>query len=115
MKKWLVAWLGLALASGVYAGDQDFTLDNQSGVEIHELYVSPTAQDTWGEDILDVDTLVDGQAVDITFSPAEEADLWDVKAVDGEGTAVIWKGLNLLEISKVTLKMEDGNPVAETE
>jgi hypothetical protein len=96
--------LSLLLAPAAFAqGKQDFTLVNQTGVEIHELYVSPHSTDEWEEDILGRDTLPSGESVDITFSPKERAKLWDLKIVDGKGNSIEWENLNLLEISKVTL------------
>ncbi len=84
-------------------GDQDFTVVNATGVEIHELYVSPHSADDWQEDILGRDTLASGEFVDIVFSRKEKIKMWDLRIVDGEGNAIEWENLNLLEISKVTL------------
>ena len=42
---------------------------NKTGLTIVELYVSPTSDDSWGDDILGQDVLKDGEDVDITFSP----------------------------------------------
>ena len=67
--------LGAALLAAVTfvlparAGDQDFTLVNRTGVEIHKVYASPHSSDDWEEDILGDDTLSDGESVNITFSP----------------------------------------------
>lgn len=111
-----VAALSLLLASTALAfqGKQDFTLINKTGVEIHELYVSPHSADDWQEDVLGADTLPPGQSVTIKFSPREKAKLWDVKVVDGEGNSIEWESLNLLEISEVTLFYKNGKAWAET-
>lgn len=96
--------LAMTLAATASAqGDQDFTVVNATGVEIHELYVSPHSADDWQEDILGRDTLASGEFVDIMFSRKEKTKLWDLRIVDGEGNAIEWENLNLLEISKVTL------------
>ena len=96
-------------------GKQDFTLVNLTGVEIHELYVSPHNSDDWEEDILGRDTLPSGDSVDVTFSPKERAKLWDLKIVDGKGNSIEWESLNLLEISKVTLHYKNGRAWADLE
>jgi hypothetical protein len=101
----------LALAQG----KQDFTLVNQTGVEIHELYVSPHKSNDWEEDVLGQDTLPSGDSVTIHFSPKERAKLWDLKIVDKEGNSIEWESLNLLEISKVTLHYKDGKAWADIE
>ena len=111
-----VAALSLLLASTALAfqGKQDFTLVNKTGVEIHELYVSPHSADDWQEDVLGTDTLPPGKSVAITFSPKEKAKLWDLKVVDGEGNSIEWESLSLPEISEVTLFYKNGKAWAET-
>jgi len=96
-----VAFVSLSIAFA--QGKQDFTLHNQTGVEIHELYVSPHDSDDWEEDVLGRDTLPSGESVEITFSRKEKAKLWDIKIVDGEQNGVEWESINLLEIEEVTL------------
>jgi hypothetical protein len=114
----LLALLALStlFASAAFAqGKQDFTVVNATGVEIHELYVSPHSADDWEEDILGRDTLPSGESVDITFSPKERVKMWDLKIVDGKGNSIEWENLNLLEISKVTLHYKNGKAWADLE
>lgn len=112
-------FVGLAtailLAGGTaWAGDQDFTLHNKTGVEIHEVYVSAHSTDEWEEDILGKDTLPSGEEVDIKFSPKEKSDLWDIKVVDGSGNSIVWESLKLTEITDVILYYKDGEATAVT-
>jgi hypothetical protein len=96
--------LTMLLALNAFAqGKQDFTVVNETGVEIAELYVSPHNINSWQEDVLGQDTLPSGEAVEIKFGRTEKAKLWDLKIVDSEGNSIVWTNLNLLEISKVTL------------
>ena len=118
MKRYMgwVAVLVLAYATAAFAGKQDFTLVNNTGADISEIYISSAAVDNWEEDLLGGDKyLPDGNEVDIQFASDEEAELWDIRIVDSEGTAIDWKGLKLSEISKVTLQIEDGEPTATLE
>jgi hypothetical protein len=109
-----VCALSLLLAPAVFAqGKQDFTLHNVTGVEIHELYVSPHSSDDWEEDILGEDTLPNGESVDIHFSRKEKAKLWDLKIVDKDGNSITWENLNLLEIADVTLHYKNGKAWAD--
>jgi hypothetical protein len=62
-----VAGTALVAASAAPLGDQDFTLVNKTGVEIHALHVAPHSSDEWGEDILGKDTLANGESLGITF------------------------------------------------
>jgi len=116
--KWV--WLGtLGVAALVtqaaHAGDQDFRLVNKTGVVITKVMVSPHDQKSWGEDIMGQDVLSDDDKVDIKFHCNEDAEYWDLKIVDKDGHEVIWQNLNLLKISKVTLKIKDEGAVAEVE
>ncbi len=97
------------------AGDQDFTLVNETGVEIYKIYTSPHSSDDWEEDVLNDDTLPSGESVEISFSPSESAKYWDIRVEDEEGNSIEWTKLNLLEISTVTLYYEDGKSWAELE
>src|ERR1700682_65363 len=90
------------------AGEQDFTLVNATGIEIHALHVSPADKEEWGPDILGQDILADGDNVEIRFHPEEEADKWDLKVADKEGNSIEWNDLNLLKIEKVILHYNDG-------
>jgi len=96
------------------AADQDFTLHNKTGVEIHELYVSPHSTNEWEEDVLGQDKLADGEELDISFSPKEDSEDWDIKVVDGQGNSITWESLKLTEITDVILYFKDGEATAVT-
>lgn len=110
-----ISVLALFLTATAFAlpGKQDFVLHNETGVEIHELYVSPTTTEDWEEDVLGVDTLPDGESVKITFEDREKRSKWDLKVVDSKGNSIEWEALNLLEISDVTLHYKDGKAWAD--
>jgi hypothetical protein len=85
---------------------------NGTKYTIVELYVSPTNDDKWGEDVLGEDILKPGQKVDIEFSRSESTCTWDLKIVDEDKDEVEWEKFNLCEISEITLKYENGKPTA---
>ena len=90
---------------------QDFTLHNETGQEITEVYVSPTGVDDWEEDILGTDTLPNGESVAISFSRRKE-NMWDIKVVFRNGKNSVWTKLNLSQITDVTLSFKNGKPWA---
>lgn len=108
-------FFAVALVPAAMAGDQDFTVLNKTGIEIHELYVTPHDSNDWEDDILGEDTLANGAEVDIKFSRKEKVKLWDLKVVDADGSEVTWENLDLLEISKVTLHYKKGKAWADVE
>jgi len=91
-----------ALASGL-----DFKLINDTGYAIGAVYVDPVSSDTWSDNILDEDELGDGTSADVTFSGDPDSCKWDIK-VDwvGEYEPVVWKDLNLCNISEITLQYD---------
>ncbi len=115
--KWMAAVAVAASVTGAaWAGKQDFTLVNRTGLTIVSVYVSPSNVADWGEDVLDVDILRDGESVFIEFSPKEKAKKWDLKIVDEDGDEAIWTSLRLDQITRVTLRYDKyGDPVADIE
>lgn len=108
--------MALALAASVAAvgsGDQDFTLINKTGLSVDELYLSPSNDNEWGEDVLGVDVLEDGQKVSISFSHKESECMWDMKIVDEDEDDIIWEDINLCKASQITLYYKGGKPTAE--
>ena len=90
---------------------QDFTLHNETGQEIKEVYISTTATENWEEDILGADTLVSGDSVDISFTRRHE-NMWDMKVVFRNGKSNVWTKLNLSQITDVTVSFKEGKPWA---
>lgn len=119
MKRWLVGFVLAAMfafcSRAAEAGEQDFVLVNHTGVEIHKIFISTSETDNWEEDVLGDDTLPDGSSVKIRFAPEEDAEVWDIKVEDEEGTSIVWSGLILVNINTVTLILEDGEAKAELE
>jgi len=122
MDKRRIAILLMICAAGLLAGavvlraqsiELDFTLVNKTGVDIYKVYISPSEQDDWGKDVLDIDVLEDGESVELGFDKEEEAELWDLRVEDEDGTAIIWERLDLAEITSCTLKIVKGKTVAE--
>ena len=112
----LLAIFALCLTTAVtcFAGDQDFTVINKTGVGFKKLYVSPHSTDDWEENLLK-EPLADGESFDISFEPKTKAKMWDLRVEDSKGDALEWTNLNLLEISKVTLHWDGKKASADTE
>lgn len=91
---------------------QDFTVVNETGIEIYALFVSPSGEKSWGDDILTTDTLPTGSSTEIVFDTEVEDQYWDLMIADSAGTTVEWSKIDLFTVSEVTLKIENGNPTA---
>jgi hypothetical protein len=108
-----VAGIALLAASAAHAGDQDFTLVNKTGVEIHSLHVAPHSSNEWGEDILGKDTLADGDSLEIEFGKHDRAHHWDLRVEDSKGNSLTWENLDLMAIEEVVLRFKDGKAWAD--
>lgn len=95
------------------AGKQDFTLHNDTGKEISELYISPHDEESWEEDVLGDDTLADEESTDIEFERDEEPDAWDMKVVFADGKSSVWSKLMLTNITDITIFYKNGKPFAK--
>ena len=92
-----------AFCTPALAGDQDFRLVNKTGYQIDEVYVSRSASQNWGNDVMGRDSLSDNESVKITINAPGNVCRWDLKVKYNDGDKAEWTNLNLCNISKVTL------------
>ena len=104
MKKlFAAAMAGLLCATAAWAAAQDFTLVNGTGKTVMTINISPTGEDEWGPDLLGANVMEDGQSASVSFDVEEGRCLWDVRATYDDGDTGDWRGLDLCEISTITL------------
>ncbi len=108
----VVALASITLQATQQRRNLDFTLVNKTGLTIDEVYLSPTNDDEWGEDVMGRDVLNNGEKVEITFSSSETECNWDLKIVDEDKDDVEWTKLNLCTANEITLMYEGKKPTA---
>jgi len=97
----------------------DFTLINKTGYTIEHIYVAPSSQRNWGDNIMTGDVLRNGESGEISFDSQETAKLWDLYVTwlgyDSDEDRY-WIGFNLSEIEEITLyyNAETGKTWAKT-
>jgi hypothetical protein len=93
----------LVFAQSALADVRDFRLRNRSDVDIAYVYVSPSAADEWGDDVLGIDILPSGDSVDVTFDDVEDFTcVYDVKVVGTGGEVGYLYKVNLCTVTTVT-------------
>ena len=102
----------LCAANSFAEGKQDFTLHNQTGKVIKEIYVGPTSSEEWGDDVMGKDVVGDGESVHITFHPKATAKHWDLKIVFDDDKSTVWTNFDLTTIDDITISYKDGKPWA---
>ncbi|ALG67197.1 hypothetical protein [Beggiatoa leptomitoformis] len=99
----LVCLLPLALSAQLAFAVQ-YTITNDSGVVIDELYLAASETKDWGHDILGQDTLDNGATVEILFDHDDDRCMWDLAIKDTAGNQIMWYNFDLCKYSKLTLK-----------
>jgi hypothetical protein len=95
--------LVVLLAQSAFADPRDFTLRNRSDVDIAYVYVSPSASDDWGDDIMGEDILSSGDSVDISFDTVQaNTCVYDIKVIGTGGEEGYLYKVDLCSVSTVT-------------
>lgn len=102
----------LGVANSFAEGKQDFTLHNETGKVITEIYVGPTSSEEWGDDVMGKDVVGDGQSVHLSFHPKATPNHWDLKIVFDDGKSTVWTNFDLTTIDDITISFKDGKPWA---
>jgi hypothetical protein len=91
----------------------DFNLANETGYSIKKVYIGPSNNPEWTDDmeVLHGRTFKSGADLDITFSPKTRAAKWDLRvewAPPYEKDAPVnWYGLDLTQIEQITLLYDE--------
>lgn len=97
--------VALALPAMAQEAKQDFTLANQTGYELKEVYVSPFNADDWQDDVLGTGTLGDSSSVEIKFHRATKTCKWDLKVVyTVDSSSAVWHNIDLCSVEKITIR-----------
>ncbi|MBV8715619.1 MAG: hypothetical protein JO020_24550 [Chloroflexi bacterium] len=98
-----VAAAALFIAQSAFADVRDFTLTNNSSVDIASVYVSPTGVNSWGSDAMGTDILASGQTVNMNFTGSDDAScVYDIKVVGTQGEEGYLYKVDLCSVSQVT-------------
>lgn len=120
MKKfWAIALsVGIALSTSScgkskQGSPNDFAIVNDLGSSLSEVYISESANEDWGSNLLGTTAFENGKKLDITFSGAPTAtSVFDIAVLTAAGTEYQFKSIDLNTSNVVTLTMQDGAAVA---
>lgn len=86
---------------------QDFKLINKTGYELKELYVSPSKESDWQDDVLGQATLGDGQFANVHFHRSATACKWDLKVVYSvDSSSAVWSDIDLCTVENITIRYD---------
>ena len=92
-----------AFAVPALAEDLEFTLNNRSSYDVIEFYASPYDVGEWEEDILGLDVLSAGDAVDISIADGRSQCEYDLRFVFEDGDVVERAAVDLCKTGSYTL------------
>lgn len=90
------------LASPALAANRKVDVINKTGSTMTSFFASSTGTDNWEEDMLDNDTLTNGETLEADIDDGTDACIYDFKAVFSDGSSVTKQKVNVCEISKFT-------------
>jgi hypothetical protein len=92
------------------------TLQNSTGYEITEIYVSPASSDDWGDDYLVNTSLDDGDSFTISLPlPLSQTDMYDIQFVDIEGDTYTQYDVSVKNGATLEITMDDLDEYEEVE
>lgn len=90
------------LAAPTFAANRKVDIINKTGSVMTSFFASSTGTDSWEEDMLDNDTLANGETLEADIDDGTKACIYDFKAVFADGDTVVKKKVNVCEISTFT-------------
>ncbi|UXZ53301.1 hypothetical protein LOS15_10660 [Halomonas sp. 7T] len=91
IKVLLAALLMLCSSSLVMAADYYVDVTNRTGYTLYYMYVSPADSQSWEEDVLGNDVLVDGETQRVTIT-GYNSPIFDIRVVDEDSDSyTFWK------------------------
>lgn len=108
MKKTLLSLFVLGVLflfnSTTQAQSQNFEMTNGTGYTIVDVFISPSESESWGSDVIPKDMILDGETFNFTFDGiSPEKCMWDILFTSEDGNKYYMRGLNLCEITTITL------------
>lgn len=122
MKKIFAVILSVGMALGLAscgAGDEspyNFSIVNNLGTPLSEVYISESTSEGWGDNLLGTSVLENEKTLDIEFSGAPTAtSVFDIAVITNGGTEYQFQSIDLNTANVVTLMMQDNAPVASVQ
>lgn len=118
--KTLAPWfLAFSCTTPLFANNLQLQFDivNVTGIELYGVYVSETASNEWGDDIIPFDTFSDGVTVTVSI-PVDDETLctYDIMVTDFEDNARVFPEIDFCDVSNLTFfEGSDGEIYYRTE
>ncbi len=86
---------------------QDVTISNDTGFNVWYVYISSVDSDSWGEDRLGDEVIMDGDTFEFCMPGYGSDCSFDVKITDSDGDSYVKMGVNLCSIDYLSFTLAD--------
>lgn len=111
MKK-LIFILAVLACISIFTNDlkaqsQDFSMTNNTGMILIDVFISPNDANNWGSDVIPKDMILDGETFNFTFTGVNpEKCVWDIKFLADNGIEYYMQDVDLCTITSITLSKQ---------
>jgi len=95
----------LCASAAALASDYYVEITNKTGYTIMYMYVSPAKSDSWEEDVLGDDVLLDGHTQRVNLT-GYKSPVFDIRLVDEDGDKYTFWGINV-STDDITVTLSD--------
>lgn len=94
----------LALSKDVNSQSQNFSMTNNTGMIIIDVFISPNDENNWGSDVIPKDMILDGETFDFTFTGVDPSKcVWDILFTAQDGNKYYMQDVDLCATTSITL------------
>jgi hypothetical protein len=96
-----------AINKSVNAQSQDFSMTNNTGMILIDVFISPNDENNWGSDVIPKDLILDGETFNFTFTGvAADKCVWDIMFTAEDGVKYYMQNVDLCSITSITLSKD---------
>jgi hypothetical protein len=93
-----------ALNNTLNAQTQNFSITNNTGMILIDVFISESDAENWGSDVIPKDMILDGETFDFTFTDVSpEKCSWDIMFTADDGVKYYMRHVDLCSITTITL------------
>jgi len=97
----------LSLTGKSNAQSQNFSMTNNTGMILVDVFISPNHAEQWGNDVIPKDMILDGETFNFTFTGVDPTHcMWDIMFTADTGSKYYMLDVDLCSITSITLSKQ---------
>lgn len=93
-----------AVNKSVNAQNQNFSINNSTGMTLIDVFISPNDENNWGSDVIPKDMILTGETFDFTFTGVDPNKcVWDIMFTADDGVKYYMQDVDLCNTVSITL------------